>query len=247
MSYNRFAYIYDMLMNHAPYEQWVNFTNALIHQSNKEIKSIVDLGCGTGEIAIRLSDLGYDVTGVDYSTEMLTAAAQKALNRNKKISWIKQDIRDLEGFNKIDLMVSYCDVINYITEKEDLLDVFKRVHASLTEQGMFIFDIHSIYYAEEKLINHTFADVTEDIAYIWECEQGEKRGEMYHYLTFFQKDKQHYSRFDETHHQQVYEINVYKDLLKASGFSKIDIYGDFLIENQFSERNSERIFICVQK
>ncbi len=145
----------------------------------------MDLGCGTGEIAIRLSDLGYDVTGVDYSTEMLTAAAQKALNRNKKISWIKQDIRELEGFNEIDLMVSYCDVINYITEKEDLLDVFKHVHASLSEQGMFIFDIHSIYYAEDKLINHTFADVTEDIAYIWECEQGEKRGEMYHYLTFF--------------------------------------------------------------
>ncbi len=249
MSYHRFAYIYDVLMDHAPYKQWVTFTKDIIKHKKTEVKTIVDLGCGTGEIALRLSEVGFDVTGVDYSEEMLTTASQKALDKNKRLSWVKQDIRYLEGFNDIDLFISFCDVINYITEPEELLEVFKRVYASLAEEGMFIFDFHSIYYAEDKLVDQTFADVTEELAYVWECEPGDRRGEMFHYLTFFQKDNNHeqYSRFDETHHQQTYELNEYKNLLEESGFSKIDVYGDFLLENEFSEKSNERIFICVQK
>lgn len=246
-TYNCFANIYDKLMEHAPYEEWTKFTLQQINIHNKAVKNIVDLGCGTGIITVNLAKLGFDVTGIDSSSDMLTAAADRAIKTNTDVTWIHQDIRSLEGFTDIDLFISYCDVMNYIVNKEELISVFNRVYSSLSPEGMFIFDIHSLNYVNNFLINKTFSEVTEEIVYIWDCEQGEIPGEMFHYLTFFQKDIDKYVRFDEMHHQQTYELKVYRNLLKRSGFSEIHFYADFNIENDFLEKNSERIFIVAEK
>lgn len=247
MSYHQFAYIYDQLMDHAPYDKWVQFTTEIIKRKNASIKSIVDLGCGTGEITSRLAKLGYHVTGVDYSIEMLACATEKVINHKLPVNWIQQDIRKLSGFHQIDLFISYCDVMNYITELNEVETVFNHVYNSLSPNGLFIFDIHSIHYAEERLMNQTFTEVTDDLAYIWDCEQGDRQGEMFHYLTFFRKENDHYIRFDETHHQHTYDIKVYEQLLKKCGFSKIQFYRDFSLEKAFLSEKSERIFIVGEK
>lgn len=250
MTYHLFAAIYDQLMEHAPYDKWVLFTEKLINRKSSKGKEIVDLGCGTGEITIRLAHLGYTMTGVDMSTHMLSKASQKAFTNNVHIDWIQQDIRQLEGFTDIDIFISYCDVMNYITDKNELCEVFERIQKSLSSNGLFIFDIHSLYYAQEFLMDRTFADETEALAYIWHCQSGEKMGEMEHFLTFFQKVEENgnnYVRFDEVHHQQTYEINIYEQLLKSCGFTKIEFYSDFSFKNNILEKNSERIFIVAQK
>ena len=247
MVYKQFASIYDELMSHAPYDKWTKFTEDIMEQYNIPVQTIVDLGCGTGELTIRLSKLGYNMIGIDQSNEMLTIAANKALEHSLNIQWLEQDIRKLSGLEDIDLIVSYCDVINYITDSDDVKQVFKRVYNSLKQNGLFIFDFHSIYYAVQNLIGHTYADVSDELTYIWECEQGDREGEMFHYLTFFQSDNGHYIRFDEVHHQQTYPVHHYQTLLESCGFRKINFYGDFNLENQFSEENSERIFGVAQK
>src|SRR5690625_7756887 len=133
----------------------------IIQKENKSVQSIVDLGCGTGEITIRLAHEGYDMVGVDLSPDMLSYAQQKSALYKKSVMWIHQDIRELNGFQQIDLFISYCDVINYITKKSELTKMFKRVYNSLNDGGLFLFDIHSLYYATSQLINHTFTDENE--------------------------------------------------------------------------------------
>src|SRR5690625_3610175 len=176
MTYNTLAYVYDELMAHAPYEEWVNFTMNVIN--NREVQSIVDLGCGTGSISVRLAKSGYHVTGVDKSADMLTAADEKARNEYVNINFIQQDIRSLTGFKDVDLFISYCDVINYITNEKDITALFKNVHQSLQPDGLFIFDIHALPYVEDCLIDQTFTDETDNLVYIWSCEKGKHQGEM---------------------------------------------------------------------
>src|SRR5690625_1758154 len=97
MTYNQFAYIYDKLMEDAPYDTWAAMTKKIFRDKGiSESASILDLGCGTGEIAIRLSKYGYVVTGVDNSNEMLSVAQNKAIDEREKINWICQDMRDLQ-------------------------------------------------------------------------------------------------------------------------------------------------------
>src|SRR5699024_1819314 len=88
-----------------------------------ETKNIVDLGCGTGEIAIRLANSGFHITGVDVSSDMLTVAQSKAMQQGVHIPWIHQDMTNLEGFSNTDLFISYCDVMNYITNIDDVTAV----------------------------------------------------------------------------------------------------------------------------
>lgn len=246
MAYQLMAKVYDQFMEDAPYDNWVAFTDKVINHYNITNPTIADLGCGTGEIAIKLAKK-YAVTGVDYSSDMLTIAEQKANEHQVKVDWIHQDLRELAGLSNIELAISYCDVINYITTVEEVNRVFQNVGQVLKDNGLFLFDVHSMKHIEENLIGNSFTDVTEDSAYIWDCFPGENPGEMYHELTFFASNGGGYSRFDETHHQQTFPIEVYTKLLNNNGFEILSIHSDFSFENDFSEENAERIFIIAQK
>jgi len=248
MSYHALANWYDKLMEHVPYDQWIQFTESKIQKHEIAGKKIVDLGSGTGEIAIRLAEKGYDVTAVDLSEEMLMVGMDKALKKQLHIQWIKQNIVQLEGFQHIDVFVSYLDVLNYITDVKDLEKLFMRVFEALNPNGLFMFDIHHLPFMETDRGNQTFVDESDDIMYIWECQKNTPRGRYMHYLTFFLKQSDGmYKRYEEVHEQQVFPIEIYRDLLQAVGFSKITILPNILDENSILDDENERNFIIAQK
>src|SRR5690554_1513650 len=141
MAYTQMASVYDSFMAEAPYGKWLDFTKEILGRYGRPVQTIMDLGCGTGEIALKLAEEDFHVTGVDYSPDMLALAAHKAGQRNLPVRWIRQDMRELDGFDHMDLAVSYCDSINYITTEQELFNVFRRVAASLKHDGLFIFDV----------------------------------------------------------------------------------------------------------
>src|SRR5690554_2350525 len=231
MAYDQMGYLYDPFMKDAPYDKWLTFTQEIIKKSGKDIQSIADLGCGTGELTLKLAKQGYELYGVDYSIDMLTYAEQKSRSENIPVQWIHQDLRELEGLENLDTVISFCDVMNYITSESDIKDVFERVAQSLKPGGLFMFDIHSLHYVMHHLVNNSFTEVNDDMVYIWECIEGDKLGEMYHELTFFISEGGKYDRIDEFHHQQTYPIEVYEELLTKAGFKKPVLYSDFSLKS----------------
>src|SRR5699024_5719071 len=109
MSYEQLAILYDKLMAHAPYDEWVRFSEDIFKRYSASVNQIADLGCGTGEITIRLAKRGYEMTGIDISQEMLTVAAHKAASEKAEIEWLLQDVRKLEGLYEYDVAISFCD------------------------------------------------------------------------------------------------------------------------------------------
>lgn len=247
MAYQQMASLYDELMTHAPYDEWVDFTEQIFKESGKSMKKIADLGCGTGEITTKLASKGYEMIGVDYSQDMLTYAENKANNKNLDIKWLHQDIKELEGLNELDAAISYCDVLNYITEPEQLQLTFDHVYKSLKVGGLFLFDVHGIDYIMDNYINQTFADVTDEASYVWFCTPGEAVGEMYHDLTFFYLNDGKYERFDEQHHQRTFQSEFYINLLISSGFENVKVYADFSVVPHNTDENAARIFFSATK
>ncbi|HLR61104.1 MAG TPA: class I SAM-dependent methyltransferase [Lentibacillus sp.] len=247
MAYHQMAHYYDLLMEDAPYDKWISFTEQIIHQSGKKIESIVDLGCGTGQITTRLARAGYRMIGADSSADMLSIADQRARAENLTVQWVHQDLRTLTGIENQDMAVSYCDVLNYITEPDELPAVLENAADSLKPGGLFVFDIHSLNHVENHLVNQTFAEVSDAVSCIWFCLEGENQGEMYHDLTFFVENEGQYARFDEWHHQRTFSVNLFKDLLNDAGFDIQLISGDFSLENDKIDELAERIFITAVK
>ena len=81
MSYEHFAYLYDELMQDAPYDEWVRFVKEKLQTYQVDGKNLLDLACGTGELSVRFAKEGFSVTGVDLSADMLAVAQAKAAGR----------------------------------------------------------------------------------------------------------------------------------------------------------------------
>ena len=76
--YEDFAKVYDELMQEINYDEWADYIFRMTLNSTKPIKKILEFGCGTGNITLRLAKKGFDMTAVDLSEDMLTVADEKA-------------------------------------------------------------------------------------------------------------------------------------------------------------------------
>ncbi|MCQ2496846.1 MAG: class I SAM-dependent methyltransferase [Lachnospiraceae bacterium] len=75
--YTGFASVYDMFMDNVPYDEWAKYLHGLLTENGVSEGIVLELGCGTGKMTRRLRDMGYDMIGVDFSSEMLQIAQEK--------------------------------------------------------------------------------------------------------------------------------------------------------------------------
>lgn len=244
MPYEHFAYVYDALMTDAPYEKWTDFVNEQARKSEIKERKLLDLACGTGELSIRLAESGWQVTGVDIAEDMLTVAQQKAHASGLPIHFYKQDMTKLEGLEQYDVITIFCDSLNYIRDEDELQNVFSSIFKFLKEDGLFMFDVHTVYKMEELFIGQTYALNDEELSYIWQCFAGETPHTVEHELTFFIKEKHVYERFDEMHIQRTFPEEMYEQWLASAGFTVERKYYDFQAEKH---DQNERLFFVAKK
>jgi SAM-dependent methyltransferase len=100
--------------------------------------SILDLCCGTGQLANLLSEEGYRVTGIDGSEEMLKYARENSPD----VTFICDDARMFNLPPSFNLVTSFFDSLNHVLTIEELKSVFNNVHSCLLDEGLFLFDMN---------------------------------------------------------------------------------------------------------
>ncbi len=83
-------------------------------------KTVADFACGTGNVAVGLALEGFDITGVDYSPDMLKVARSKALGHRAKIKFYLEDITGVKLGRQFDLILCLGNTIPHFTRKIDL-------------------------------------------------------------------------------------------------------------------------------
>ena len=166
-AYTSFAYVYDTFMDNVPYGEWARHIREKLCEHGVTDGIVLDLGCGTGTMTERLAGYGYDMIGVDNSEEMLELAMEKKTESGYDILYLLQDMRGFELYGTVRAVVSVCDSVNYITEPDELEEVFRLVNNYLDPGGMFIFDFNTIY-KYEQLGESVIAENREASSFIWE-------------------------------------------------------------------------------
>lgn len=246
--YTAFAGVYDEFMDNVPYGQWADFVTTYLKEHGVNDGIGADIGCGSGVATRLLAKQGYDMIGIDSSYEMLQAARTSS---EDEILYLNQDMREMELFGTAAFMVSFCDSLNYITEKDELLSVFKLVNNYLDEGGYFIFDLNTPYKYKELLGENTIAETREDKAFIWENYFDEESLINEYCLTLFLKNEDGgYERFEELHYERCYSLLEIKELLREAGMEFIEAFCDYTNEG-YDEKNdscmAERMVIIARE
>jgi len=115
---------------------------------DKDAGPLLDLGCGTGDLAIYYAEQGFEVTGVDLSESMLKVARAKLSRKNlKNIRFLQQDIVELDlepGFAYIHSKSTF-----FHLNPEQLRKVFKNCWRLLKPEGILMFEVITTYGLQE--------------------------------------------------------------------------------------------------
>ena len=250
-AYSGFAALYDMFMDNIPYEEWGQYLVGLLKEYQVDQGIIAELGCGTGKITELLAMECYDMIGIDNSEEMLQIAREKLLayeenDKRKNILYLLQDMREMELYGTVHAVVSICDSLNYITEEEDLLQVFRLVNNYLEPQGLFIFDLNTEYKYSEVMGDRNICENRENASFIWEnyYYPVEKINE-YDLTIYAEADNGLYERMEETHFQKAYSLDQIQSLLEKAGMEYVTAYDAF--SKEAPREDSERIYVIARE
>lgn len=241
--YKEAAGFYDRLTTDVDYEKYAEFFTAVFNKhAEKHPHNVVDLGCGTGNLTISMAEKGYDMTGVDSSSEMLSSAYSK---KSPGILWINQDFTELDLYGTYDAAISLLDCINHMLDEDSVGKYFKRMRNFVEPGGLFIFDINTEYKFENVYKDSVFYSVDDDLSYIWQNNYDPASGICTMDITFYKNEGGVYKRIDTINKEKVYGIPLLSRLLGESGFEIEAVYGDMMLEDP--KDNAERIFIISRR
>jgi len=222
MIYDKLAPYYDQFIDpelNDTYFEWVT--------KYAQPGTVLDLGCGTAPLAVRLANEGYFVTGTDISEAMLERAMNNAVEHGVDIRFYLHDI--LEPINQTyDVILMTSDVINYLRDLDEVAQALGHVADAMTEESIFLFDFIHIQYVE-RIHNYHEDILLDDDVLQWSVRKTNEPHQIKHTLSF--------GRQSDSHLQTTHPQRVYKRLLDEAGLKVVK-----------KRRTEERIiFLCKRK
>ena len=227
--YSSLAKVYDTLNTGCDY-------NALAEYLSKEIKNnestntelVLDLACGTGKLTLLLRELGYDMTGIDLSEDMLLVAREECYkNGISDVLWLCQDMREFELYGTVDACVCCLDSINYLTKLSDVKKCFSLVYNYLVPDGIFVFDINTPHRFKNVYGSNDFILEEKGSLCAWQNRYDEKSKLCHFYLSIFEENSDgSYTRSDEIQKEKCYSRRQIEKALIDTGFEILGVYGD---------------------
>ena len=224
-AYKNLASSYDRLTNDVDYQAVINFAHEILAQEGVQPRTVVDLACGTGSTTRILAEMGYQVTAVDLSEDMLTEAMAKCSDLERMPTFIHQPLQKLYLPRGVDLAVCFLDSLDYILDPKDCAEAIRRVYKALNPGGVFIFDVNT----PEKLRDmdgQVFLDEDEDVYCVWRGEFDEDSNICSYGMDLFQREGDVWHRSFEEHQEYAYSIPQLTGYLKDAGFTSIAVYAD---------------------
>lgn len=137
-----YAPAYDVLYCEKDYAGETELLGQLFRRYGAQpVRTILDLGCGTGNHALRLAASGYQVVGVDRSSEMLAVAERKARKQAVGLRFHQADIRDVELGETFDAVLMMFAVLGYQTENADVKSALQTARRHLRPDGLLVLDV----------------------------------------------------------------------------------------------------------
>lgn len=244
-SYGPLARRYDALTRDVDYDAWARYLQKHFSRAGREVRAVADLACGTGSLTLRLARLGYAVTGVDLSEDMLAMAADKCAALTPPPLLLRQDISRLRLLEAADAAVCCLDSLNYLTRPAAVQRTFTRVWQSLAPGGLFLFDIRTPELLRS-MDGQLLLDERSDTYCVWRGEFSQRRNILSYYMDlFYENGDGSWQREFELHEEYAYDPRDLERWLGEAGFVRVRQYGNLVLRPP--KPGEERIFFAAKK
>ena len=242
-SYDPFAWMYNKHWGNSFLPFVLPILDNLVLSKLPQKARILDLCCGTGQMAQELKTLGYRVTGIDGSPEMLSYARENAPG----VEFLQADARSFELPLKYHAVVSVFDSLNHIMSNRELKSVFVRAYKVLRSGGLFMFDLNTeAGYLYEW--NGDFTIVEDDHVCVVRSTYNQKARTADFDATVFRMKDDSWYRDDVVLYQKCHAPASVKSALKAAGFMDIEAYGfDWQSGMKALDKDARRVFFLCRK
>lgn len=227
--YRIFSQFYDNLTFNVDYEKRAEYLQSVLSLWGHEPGLALDLACGTGSLTVALKQRGWDIFGVDGSQDMLTVAMDKAYEKELNMLFLCQRMEKLDLYGTIDTCVCTLDSLNHITDQAKLQTAFDRVALFMNPEGLFVFDVNTVYKHQRILADNTFVYDTDEVYCVWQNSL-EENNIVRIELDLFEKEGEVYLRRSECFRERAYEIGELKRMLTQAGFETLAVYRDMTTE-----------------
>ncbi|BAJ50825.1 D-alanine-D-alanine ligase [Candidatus Caldarchaeum subterraneum] len=233
----------DVVLN----EQLTNYEVDLMIQllGFEKDDSILDLCCGNGRHSLELARRGFrNVTGLDYSEELLKIAREKAEAEHLKVRFARGDARSLPfQANSFDAVVMMGNSFGYFHNPLDDLIVLKQVHRILRPYGKFMIDI-----ADGEYLRHNYQPVsteskTDGTLIIRERELSRDRGRLVTRELVIGRDGSVVA--DNLYAVRLYGFEDIKALLERAGFTGVLLRTRLSYEPESNDPGMMRIRMII--
>ena len=221
--YQGFAYVYDELTDDISYQKRAAYFDGIIQSVTHQRGILLDLACGTGSLSEEFAKLGYDVSGADCSEDMLAVAMEKRVESGLDIIYLCQSMQNLDLYGTVDAAVCALDSLNHITELDELQKAVDKVSLFLHPDGVFVFDVNTVYKHQQVLGNQNFVYDYDDVYLVWKNTLLPQNTIQID-LDLFEKEGDRYFRTSESFQERAYTQQELEQVLKKAGLKIEAIY-----------------------
>ena len=248
-NYDTFAELYDLLESGGfeGNKKLNDFIDKIL--KNYNVKTVLDMTCGTGAQTIELRNKGYEITASDLSEGMLKIAREKA--KDLDIKFYKGDIRTA-NYGSFDAVISMFNAIGHLDEN-GLEKAIRNVGNNLNPQGIYIFDIFNQDFMSAGGFagTHGFIDNAKEfdekkfVRFNKNTYDSEKGIIHINQRTLIQEGMNKPEELKESWDMKIYTADRIKELLDKNGFETIELYGG--IDQEFQKTKSLSIYLVARK
>lgn len=248
--YSALANVYDVLMEEVDYELWADYVDELIYRHGGEARSILELACGTGTVAMLLDQWQhYRITATDSSQSMLDRAREKAARAGSPVRFVQSDCRDLQLNERYDVVLMLFDSLNYLLHRTDIQRTFEQVRKVLRPGGIFVFDFTTPNYSPRIAgeLDNEIRTTPDHYRYFRSSRYDVENRIHINDFTIRRLTGDHEQvlwESRETHYQKIYTLEEISELARGSGLHMVAAYDEFDLKP--ATINSDRINMILQ-
>jgi SAM-dependent methyltransferase len=247
------ARFYDKIWGRVDYDADAKFLADFFRRYH--CRSVIDIGCGTGNHALRLSKLGYQVTGVDVSPTMLKIAKTK--DKESKIRFMQGDMKKLEKVipkgQKFDAAICLGQVFYHLMKGKDVQAFFSGLHKILKQNGLFVFSARNAKKINEEYLNKLCLDhvVNEEklqlVVLAYNMRDSQNPNITVWNPIYLVKENNKVDLQIREHRLRWFEFSKLKKIVTENGFKIIATYSGPAKEKFKEDEHTDMLFVTTAK